>query len=182
MADELIDIFDENNSHLGIKKMKSEAHKKGLWHRTAQIWIYNSQGDILLQLRSKIKPICPNLWDISVAGHVRADEEPLDSALREIYEEIGLKLKKEDLDFLEIRKVKDVYGEKIDYEFCYIYFLKFNGDAKKLKLQKEEVQEIRFFSIKKLEGELKIHSKSFVPHGNYWFEVIREVQKRVKTI
>ena len=53
MVDELIDIFDENNNALNVQKMKSEAHKLGLWHRASHIWIYNSSGEILLQLRAK---------------------------------------------------------------------------------------------------------------------------------
>ena len=57
MADELIDICDENNNLIDIQKMKSEAHKDGLWHRASHIWIYNSNGEILLQLRAKEKPL-----------------------------------------------------------------------------------------------------------------------------
>ncbi len=55
MVDELIDICDENNNLLKIQKMKSEAHRDGLWHRTSHVWIYNSNGEILLQLRAKTK-------------------------------------------------------------------------------------------------------------------------------
>ena len=59
MADELIDIYDENNKPLGIQKMKSEAHRDGLWHRASHVWIYNSKGEILLQLRAKNKELWP---------------------------------------------------------------------------------------------------------------------------
>ncbi len=76
--------------------MKSEAHREGLWHRAAHIWAYNSKGEILLQLRAKNKRTFPDKWDLSVAGHISASEEPIDSALREIEEEVGLCAKKED--------------------------------------------------------------------------------------
>lgn len=69
MADELIDIFDENNNPRGIQKLKSEAHKEGIWHRAVHIWIYNLKGEILLQLRSKNKELYPDRWDVSAAGH-----------------------------------------------------------------------------------------------------------------
>ena len=91
MADELIDICDKNNNHINIQKMKSEAHKDGLWHRASHIWIYNSNGEILLQLRAKEKELYPDMWDISAAGHVSAGEEPIVSGLREVKEELGLK-------------------------------------------------------------------------------------------
>ena len=82
MADELIDICDESNNLTKIQKMKSYAHKAGLWHRTAHIWIYNSKGNILLQLRAKEKLLYPDMWDISAAGHVSAGEDPTTSGLR----------------------------------------------------------------------------------------------------
>jgi isopentenyldiphosphate isomerase len=55
MSDELIDIVDENNQPTGERKMKSLAHQDGSWHCSAHVWIYNSKGEILLQLRSKDK-------------------------------------------------------------------------------------------------------------------------------
>lgn len=180
MVDELIDICDEANNLVNVQKMKSEAHRDGLWHRTAHIWIYNSNGEILLQLRAKEKLLYPDRWDISAAGHVNAGEDPITSGLREIEEEIGLKVKKEDLQFFKINKVEVIYKKINNKEFCYVYFLKFDGDVKKLKLQDEEVQEIRFLPIKKIEEELKTKPNKYVPHGNYWFEVIKEVKRNLK--
>ncbi|NTW30866.1 MAG: hypothetical protein HGA33_06295, partial [Candidatus Moranbacteria bacterium] len=56
MADELIDIYDENNVPLGITELKSEAHRDGLWHHTASIFVIDENGQILLQKRSKNMP------------------------------------------------------------------------------------------------------------------------------
>ncbi len=180
MADELIDIYNENNEPLHIKETKSEAHKNGLWHRSAHIWIYNSQGEILLQLRAKNKDMYPNMWDISAAGHVSAGEEPIASALREMKEEIGLSVKQEYLEFFEIRKVKSIYKKIINNEFDYVYFLKFDDAIDNLILQKEEVAKIQFFSIDKIEAELKQQPEKYVPHGNYWFDVIKKVKENTK--
>ena len=78
--------------------MKSEAHTDGLWHRAAHIWIYNSKGEILLQLRAKDKQFWPDRWEISAAGHVGAGEKPEDAAVRELSEELGISAKAEDLE------------------------------------------------------------------------------------
>ena len=59
--DEIIEIYDEFNNFLNLKKEKSEAHKYGYYHRSVHIWIYNSNGEILLQKRSKDKLIYPYL-------------------------------------------------------------------------------------------------------------------------
>ena len=179
MPDEIIDIFDENNKHLNIQKNKSEAHRDGLWHRSAQVWIYNPNGEIMLQLRGKDKALYPGMWDISAAGHVAAGEEPLTSAVREIEEEIGLKIKEEDLAFFKIEKFSRVYKEIKNNEFCYAYFYRFDGDIKGLKLQAEEVDKVVFLPIDKIEKDLEKNPEKYVPHGKYWYEVFEEVKKKI---
>ena len=176
--DELIDIYNENNEPLNIKKMRSEAHRTGLWHRSSHIWIFNDKSEILLQLRSKDKSIFPNRWDVSSAGHIGAGEKPKESAIRELEEEIGIAADYKDLEFYRIAKQNSYYNGFLDNEFHYVYFFKFNDDIDNLKLQKEEVEAIRFCHTEALENEIMLNSKEFVPHGEYWLDIIREVKVR----
>lgn len=179
--DELIDICDENNNLTGVQKLRSKAHEKGLWHRIINICIYNSKGEILLQLRAKDKLIYPDMWDISVSGHIRAGEEPIATALREAGEETGLNAKEEDLHFFKIRTEQFKNENVNNKEFIYIYLLKYDGDIANLKIQKEELQEIRFVPIAKIKEELKSGSIKFAPHGAYWEDVIGEVKKKLNS-
>lgn len=178
MADELIDIFDGDNNPLNLQKMKSEAHESGLWHRAAHVWIYNSKGEILLQLRAKDKKLYPGKWDISASGHVSANEEPIVSALREIEEEIGLSVKEDDLELVQIRKKERNLGNVVN-EFYYVYLLRFDGDPNSLKIPKEEVEAIQFLPIPKIEEELKNNCEKYFPHGDYWFDVMNEIGRRL---
>jgi isopentenyl-diphosphate Delta-isomerase len=179
MADELIDIFDENNKPLNIQKMKSEAHANGLWHRVVHVWIYNSKKELLIQLRAKDKDMHPNEWDISSAGHVSAGEEVIDGAMRELDEELGLKIQKKDLRFLKVKKNSSDFGNMKNNEFYNVYLLQYEGDITKLKIQKEELQKIRFIKLDELAKDLKfkINSKKYVNRGDYWFEMIEEIKK-----
>lgn len=177
MPDELIDIVDENNNLTGVVKSRNEAHHEGLWHRIINICIYNSLGEILLQLRSKDKMIYPDMWDISVAGHIGAGEEPITAALREAGEETGLNAKEEDLHFYKVRPEQYQNGDVNMKEFLYIYLLKYDGDIANLKIQKEELQSIEFVPIAKMEEELSSGSIQFAPHGEYWEDVLSEVKK-----
>ncbi len=178
MIDELIDICDENNNITKVQKMKSDAHRNGLWHRAAHIWIYNAKGEILLQLRAQGKELYPDLWDLSVAGHVSASEKPIVSAVREIKEEIGLTIDEKDLQFCDIKKVSIMLGNIKNNEFYYVYLFKFDGDIKELKLQESEVQGVCFMSISKILRELQKNPKGYVPRGEYWFDMIDEIKKR----
>jgi len=179
IMDESIDIYSENNESLNIIKLRSEAHRRGLWHRTAHVWIYNRKAEILLQLRSDSKSIFPNMWDVSSAGHIGAGEIPVESAIRELYEEIGLKAAIEELKFYKIKKQSSIYRNFLDNEFNYIYFLKFDGDLANFKLQKEEVTDLKFCHSKELKNEINNIPESFVPHGQYWFEIIKEVENHI---
>ncbi len=179
MADELIDIFDENNKPLEIKKMKSEAHTDGLWHRAAHIWIYNSKGEILLQLRAKDKQFWPDRWDISAAGHVGAGEKPEDAAVRELSEELGISAKAEDLEFVMVKTQDSQFNGLKNKEHDYVYLFRFDGDIKELTMQKEEVQGLRFFGIDELEREISEAPGKYVLHtGRYWREIIKKVKAK----
>jgi isopentenyldiphosphate isomerase len=178
MSDELIDICDAKNNLLGIQKMKSEAHKTGLWHRSAHVWIYNSKKEILLQLRAKSKNLFPNVWDIAVAGHVSKNEQPIDAAIRETREEIGLTIKKDDLKFFKTIKESTVYKNIKNNEIDHVYLLKID-DISKISVQKKEVQKIKFFPLKQLINQLQTKPEKFLSaHGKYWTIVINKINQQ----
>lgn len=45
---------------------------------------------MLLQKRSSIKDSWPDYWDISCAGHIESGHNAIDTAIRELNEELGL--------------------------------------------------------------------------------------------
>jgi isopentenyl-diphosphate delta-isomerase len=178
MADELIDIFDDSNNPLNRIELKSKAHAEGLRHRAAHIWIYNSKGEILLQLRSKDSWF-PDVWDISASGHIGAGESAIIGALRELSEEVGIFAEPEDLEFIRIKRQDACYGSVIDNEFNYIYLFNFEGEIKDLALQQEEVADARFILLEELEKELKESLEIFFPRKSYWAEIVVEIRKRL---
>lgn len=172
MADELIDICDDANNLTGVRKMKSEAHRDGTWHRAAHIWIYNSQGEVLLQRRAEGKQLYPGAWDVSVGGHVDAGEEPATAAMRELAEELGLRAVPDELEFFKVVKNSPPFPGFKNNEFYYVYFLKFDGSVDDLKLQVEEVQAVAFIAINEIKKQLSLDASRFVPHGAYWLEAL----------
>jgi len=106
MADELIDIFDEDNNLVG-QAMKSEALARGLWHRVARVLIYDRKGRVFLQLRSMAKELHPGCWDVGVAGYIGAGEDYVDAAIREVAEEAGLEIPKDDLELIMAKRKRE---------------------------------------------------------------------------
>lgn len=88
---ELVDIVDQHDRPLAIMP-KSEAHRQSLYHRSVFVLVFNPAGKLYLQKRGPKKAIYPGRFDLSVTGHVQAGEARLDAALRELQEELGLRV------------------------------------------------------------------------------------------
>ena len=90
---ELFDVIDSKGNPAGQIVSREKAHAEGIPHRTAHIWIIRKKegrAQILLQKRSQNKDSFPGKFDTSSAGHIQAGDEPLESALRELKEELGI--------------------------------------------------------------------------------------------
>ncbi len=179
MADEFIDILNEEGEPTGEILLKSKAHANGLWHASAQVWIITPDRKVLLQQRAANKDSYPNLWDISVAGHLSAGDTPLIAALREIEEEIGLQLNKEDLQYLKtIKRQKVPKDGFFDNEFNHLFLVKNPIEIGRLKLQESEVAAVKLMDIKFFEKSLTENQAEFVPHGEEYYRFILTQMKQ----
>ena len=88
---EYLEIVDEQNNLTGQVEERDVVHEKGLWHREVAVWIMNEKGEVLLQKRAATTKQGANCWSVC-AGHVDPGEEPIDAAIRETYEEVGLQI------------------------------------------------------------------------------------------
>ena len=159
---EIFDIVDEKGIPTGETIERTQAHEKGVRHRTAHIWIVREQdgkAQLLLQKRSAEKDSFPGRFDTSSAGHIQAGDEPEESAIRELDEELGIRASKEDLTFagcFDIQYEKEFYGKMFrDNEVAFVYMYTKHVDAKKLTLQKEEVECVEWFDMEKLDIALQ---------------------------
>ena len=114
---EMFDIVDENGNPIGEVIERRKAHAEGIRHRTAHIWIVREKEgriQVLLQKRSADKDSFPGRFDTSSAGHIKAGDEPLESALRELNEELGITAKPDQLEFagtFEVNYEKNFHGK-----------------------------------------------------------------------
>ena len=170
---EYIDLYDENNNSLKNSKERTQAHEEGDFHRTAHIWIINDNKELLLQKRSANKKTHPNCWDISGAGHIRAGENVLDGAIRELREELGVNAKKNDLQF--IATIKSTKNPK-NKEFQYVYLLKCSNKIEDYVFEDNEVSEVKYVFYEKLEEMVEKRIEGLLIHEDEYkvlFEYIR---------
>ncbi|SFS70442.1 NUDIX hydrolase [Marininema halotolerans] len=124
MIKEWIDVVDEQMRVIGTQT-RLEVHRQGLWHQTFHCWVLR-RGEkgaqkIVFQLRAENKSAFPGKMDASAAGHLSAGETPLDG-VREVNEELGVNVERDQLVFLGVVQWEDDRGEgEKDREFCHLY-------------------------------------------------------------
>ena len=151
---EYFDIVDEAGIPTGETVSREIAHRDGIRHRTAHVWIVRrtrTGWDILLQKRSREKDSFPGYYDTSSAGHIPAGTEPLPSAIRELGEELGISSTPDQLHFagtFRSQYEKDFRGSMFrDNEVTSVYVYSEPVAAKNLLLQESEVEEVRWFDL-----------------------------------
>lgn len=170
---ECIDVLDERGVPTGATKPRDEVHRDGDWHRAVHVWVVNGRGEVLIQKRSAAIDLFQNLWDISLAGHVRSGERSADAARRELKEELGITMEEHELQFVAAipSQLKD--GALRDNQFSDIYLLRRDADLEELKKQKEEVTEITFMPLQKLKTLARESTECFVPRAKEYKKMFR---------
>lgn len=140
--DEILDIFDSEGKPLGTASRR-DVHQRGLWHRSFHCWILllstTGEKHIVFQRRGPFKKDWPSYLDISAAGHYVTGEGE-EGGVRELAEELGIKVPPEQLQKQGIRTIDELlYNGTINREFQDIYFLRYQIDLSDYVLRYPEV-------------------------------------------
>ena len=69
MSVEELQIFDRTGRALGLCP-RHVVHTEGHWHKSAQVFLFNEAGELLIQQRAFEKDLYAGLWDYSVGEHL----------------------------------------------------------------------------------------------------------------
>lgn len=133
---ELRDLYDKNKEKTNETIYSIEKIPENRYILVELVLIQNTQGQILVQKRSKQKGGKYAL----TSGHAKAGETPLQGILSEIKEELGVNVLPEELTL--------IHSEKSDAKksFYDLFYLQNDYDISKMNLQKEEVEEVKWLS------------------------------------
>ncbi len=161
IKEEIITLVDKDDNVRG-KIARRKAHTRDdAMHRVACVLVFNKKGDLLLQKRSKTVSMYPGCWTVSSAGHVAYGDTYINTALRELEEEVGLKVVESDLE--NIGQVNIPLPN--DNELWQVY--KCVTDQQNFTVQRDEVDEVKFVSTDALE-QLIVD-----PNGNVCIRAVR---------
>ncbi|MBA4496112.1 NUDIX hydrolase [Paenactinomyces guangxiensis] len=207
MENETLKIFDEHGNQTGVAT-REEVHRIGYWHETFHCWFVSREKGIdyiYFQIRSDLKKDFPNLFDITVAGHILA-HETVGDGIREVKEELGMDVSYDELVPLGVIKDCIIQEDFIDKELCNVFLYPYKKTINDYKLQKEEVSGIvkaefnafcelwsgekeeipvAGFELNQAGEKIPLHrmagKNSFVSHENTYFEtVIKLIKKTIE--
>ncbi|MHC8345119.1 isopentenyl-diphosphate Delta-isomerase [Pseudomonas sp. RT6P73] len=116
--DEFLILVDRQDRKKGIAE-KLQAHQQGLLHRAFSIFIFNSEGRLLLQQRAFGKYHSEGLWSNTCCGHPRPGERTAAAAKRRLFEEMGITCQLRKVFTLLYRE--PVSNQLIEYEYGHIF-------------------------------------------------------------
>ena len=160
---EWVDLYDENRIPLGKtedRKTRRTGGGSGEYRVVVHVCIFNSEGQLLIQQRSREKEAFPGKWDLSAAGGVCAGETSRRGAEREVREELGYPL-----DLTSVRPSLTVnYDGGFDDFFLVV---RDDLEISHLTLQEEEVAAVRWATQGEVlsmweSGEFILYPKHFL--------------------
>lgn len=155
-TDELWDVYTKDRELTGRMHRRGMPLAKEDFHLVVHVCIFNTKGEMLIQKRQPFKKGWTNMWDISVGGSAVSGDNSQQAAEREVLEELGLEI--------DLSDVRPVFTMNFEDGFDDYYIVEMDVDLSKLKLQYEEVSEVRFASKEEV---LKMQDEGvMIP---YWF-------------
>ena len=152
---EQVVLVDEFDNEIGTMD-KLEAHEKGLLHRAISVFIFNSDGELLVQQRADHKYHCGGLWTNTCCSHPRQNENVLDAANRRLKEEMGMEAMLE-YSFAFTYK-SDFPNGLTEHEFDHVFF----GESNTLPvLNPDEAKAYKYLSLENLQADIESNPSAY---------------------
>jgi isopentenyl-diphosphate delta-isomerase len=167
--DEPLILVDEDDREIGFIDKASAHVGQGVLHRAFSLFVFNPQGELLLQQRAPGKRLWPGFWSNTCCSHPRRGET-LDKAIhRRLNEELGLQCPLQYLFKFEYQAQFDAEGA--EHELCWVYA---GRSADMPTVNVNEISALRYISPDALDAEIAARPQTFTP----WFKIEWERLRR----
>lgn len=141
---ELVDLLNNRKELIGETADKHFV-PKGKYRLSIHVWIIDKEQNLLIQQRVSSAHKFPNMWT-NTGGAVSAGESSLNATIRELKEELGINVVPDDLELIASYQRLNDYAD--------VWVLNRNIKLSDLKLQKEEVQDVKWVTIDEFKNML----------------------------
>ena len=156
--DELLILVDDDDRQIGTLDKSSCHDGEGTLHRAFSLFVFNPEGETLLQRRHPDKRLWPDYWSNGCCSHPRDGEELASAVVRRAEQELGLAVVAEFLFKFQYRaSFRDVGTE---FELCSVFVSHGVGTP---RVNAAEIADWRWVSPSALDREIAASPLSFTP-------------------
>ena len=141
---------------------KMEAHEKALLHRAFSVFLFDKDGNMLLQKRAATKYHSPSLWTNACCSHPMPGESTEQAALRRLQEELGFTVGLNKAFHFTYKAAFD--NGLTEHEFDHVFVGEYEGS---MVLNTEEVSEVCYKSMADIRTEIDRKAD----HYTAWFKI-----------
>lgn len=160
---EIWDIVDEKGNLSGATIAKGNIFRDRQFHLVVHMWIFNSLGEVLIQKRSENLKSAPGLW-APTGGSVKSKERSIVAAMREVKEELRLKINQE--YFNNVARIKRG-SQVID-----IWFVHADISCDEIEYDRSAVDDVKYVPIDEVK-EMILDGR-FINNGDEYYKVVFE--------
>jgi len=125
---------------------KLDAHRRGLLHDAMSVFLFDPEGNMLLQRRAAAKYHCPGQWANACCTHPDWGEDAASGAARRLGEELGLTPAPELQEFGVTTYRAEVGGGLVEHERVRLFRAQVDREALTFALNPAEVSAVRWIS------------------------------------
>jgi isopentenyl-diphosphate delta-isomerase len=161
-------LVNENDVMCGTMD-KLAAHRSGKLHRALSVFIFNTNGELLLQQRAFGKYHSGGLWSNTCCSHPLPGEKTANAASRRLQEEMGMNCELTYAFHFTYRA--DMGNGFIEHEYDHVFM----GISDELPiLNREEAADFKYMAIADLGKELNDHPENYSQWLNICYTQIME--------
>ncbi len=145
-----IDYVNEDGKTLGVTDLNI-VHKNLLLHKSAHIFIVDSNGRVFCRKIASGNPIYPGYWSTSVGAHVLSGMDYDATAKESLKSSLGVNCK---LEMIGKVRIKDDRENEVSATYV--------GYSNKVKINEKEAEDGRFFTLEELKDLMQ--KEQCTPH------------------
>lgn len=158
---EALILVDADDNEIDYRS-KADCHDgDGILHRAFSLFLFNDDGELLLQQRSPKKRLWPCFWSNSCCSHPRRGETLEVATERRLSDELNIAAS---LQYVYHFCYQASFGEAgSENELCHVYLGRIDGEVRP---NESEIENVRLVTRETLDSELALKPQLFTP----WFK------------
>lgn len=172
---EQYEVLDESCHKTGQILDRATVHKDQLWHEVVNVWVMNTKGELLMQLRAPNMELAPNTWDVTIGTHLHPGEEPVAAAERALRNAFQIEVMPEELKHLfNIQSANPMPSGKEHRVFGHVFMVQRDIDLNALKYDPADIAKLAWVPLSVLMSEIgstEIKDKYFPRANNYYSQL-----------